>query len=289
MRVGKIGAVRVKINFCFFLLAGLFSAAGMAREALAVFFSVVLHEIAHVATARCCGYKISEVEILPFGGVARIEHFWERGKKKVLLVAASGPLLSFILACFCFFFAAAVDEEALRLLGQVNFALAGFNLLPAFPLDGGHIFRSVLMFFFPYQKATSYLAVSSGAVSFLLLFQLVYDFWVYQSANISFAIMALFILTALKRELKSSVFYTVRTMAYKKIDLLCQGHLETSHYTVEKSLKLKSMTKFFAAGSYTVILVLDENYKICGSFTETEIWEALAEKGMDVSFADLVP
>lgn len=288
MRVGEIDKITIKINCCFFIIAGLFILAGMIKEVMVVFFSVFFHEAAHVVMARCCGYKISEIELLPFGGVARIERFWECDKNKIFLVAVSGPLFSLFLACLCLGAASLVEMDFLRLIGQVNMVLGCFNLLPAFPLDGGHIFRVAFMIFFSYQQSTRYLAVLSGMVSAALLGKLLYDFIFYQFANVSLVVMILFILIATRREVKGSGFHAVKIMAYKKVDLFNQGYMETMHYTVEKSIKMKVLTKLFVAGKYTVIIVVDEEYRICGTFTEIEVWEAIAARGIDASFADIL-
>ncbi|WP_456465907.1 site-2 protease family protein [Persephonella sp.] len=119
-----------------------------AVSAILLFASVVLHELSHSLVAIKYGIPVREIDLFIFGGVAMIEE--EAPSPKVeFLVAAAGPLCSFILG-FLFYILALlypVDDllnGIINYLMLVNFALALFNLVPAFPLDGGRILRSII-------------------------------------------------------------------------------------------------------------------------------------------------
>jgi len=119
-----------------------------AVSAILLFASVVLHELSHSLVAIKHGIPVREIDLFIFGGVAMIEE--EAPSPKVeFLVAAAGPLCSFILG-FLFYILALlypVDDllnGIINYLMLVNFALALFNLVPAFPLDGGRILRSII-------------------------------------------------------------------------------------------------------------------------------------------------
>ena len=288
MNIGKLYGIKIKINYWFFLIAGIFGLSGMIKEVMIVFFSVIIHEISHILMARCCNYKVDEVEILPFGGVAKIERFWERDKKKIFITTIVGPICSFVLGFVCLLFSSAEYQDFWKIVSNVNFALALFNLLPTFPLDGGHIARTVLMNFCPYKQATKYVTSLSFLSIFLIIIKIVYDLVNFQIVHISLGIFVVFIFFAIKNELRNSKFYTIKLMAYKKFDLLQQGCMETIHYTVLKDTKIKSITNLFVAERYTIIVVIDEVHHICGMFTEIQIWEALGERGICACFSDLL-
>jgi len=133
----------------FLLAAGLGSRqANMAGDALFVislFLFVLLHELGHALTARRYGIKTLEIVLYPIGGVARLEKMAE--PKAELAIAAAGPLVNIVLggAIFLGIAYAGLGGTASELLGRmamVNFYLAGFNLLPAFPMDGGRMLRA---------------------------------------------------------------------------------------------------------------------------------------------------
>ncbi len=114
---------------------------------VAVFASVVAHEFGHALTARAYGHPTRQILLLPIGGVAQIDGSYMTNRQE-LLVALAGPLVSFLLAGAFFTFGAVTgDVSPSSFLGAVawaNLGIAAFNLVPAFPMDGGRVFRALL-------------------------------------------------------------------------------------------------------------------------------------------------
>ena len=120
---------------------------------LGLFGSVVLHEFGHAIMARQVGLSIRGITLFFFGGVAEMDSE-PPSPGAEFLVAVAGPAVSFLLAIGCFvtyglFWGVAVTPAALGVieyLGLINLALLIFNLVPAFPLDGGRVLRSALWY-----------------------------------------------------------------------------------------------------------------------------------------------
>jgi len=120
---------------------------------LGLFASVVLHEFGHAIMARQVGLSIRGITLFFFGGVAEMDSE-PPSPVAEFLVAVAGPAVSFLLAIGCFlayglFWGVAVSSAVLGVveyLGLINLALLIFNLVPAFPLDGGRVLRSVLWY-----------------------------------------------------------------------------------------------------------------------------------------------
>lgn len=121
--------------------------ASMFAFVLAVFASVVAHELGHALTARSFGLATRQILLLPIGGVAQIEGAHMPPREETL-VALAGPAVSFLLAGLFFALATLTGDLApdniLGLLAWANAGLGLFNLLPAFPMDGGRVFRALL-------------------------------------------------------------------------------------------------------------------------------------------------
>lgn len=119
--------------------------------AIGLFVSILLHELSHALVAQRFGIPIRSITLFVFGGVAEMTDEPPRPAAEFLM-AAVGPLTSLLLGLVLFGFAAlsrSVDwpipvRGVLGYLSWINFIVAGFNLLPAFPLDGGRILRAVL-------------------------------------------------------------------------------------------------------------------------------------------------
>ncbi len=135
--------------------------------ALGLFSSVVVHELGHALVARLYGVRTNEIRLWFLGGVAQFQEMPTRRGAEAL-VALAGPVTSGLLAVLLWFAVPLVQASpgatvVVAYLAITNVGLALFNLLPALPLDGGRVLRSVLALFMPYLRATTVaVALSSG-------------------------------------------------------------------------------------------------------------------------------
>ena len=118
--------------------------------ALGMFASIIFHELAHSLVARAYGIKIAGITLFIFGGVAELEDEPPTPKSE-FLVAIAGPISSLILGGAFYLIASLVETTSLPqilavliYLTVINILLAVFNLIPAFPLDGGRMLRAAL-------------------------------------------------------------------------------------------------------------------------------------------------
>lgn len=169
-----------------------------------LFASVLLHETAHAFVGARFGVRTTEIVMFPIGGLSRMERMLKPSEE--LWTAAAGPLMNLLLSGaifgYMFYMHIAVpikandllqptDANALARLAYANLVLAGFNLLPAFPMDGGRILRALLSLIRPEDQATRtaawmgrMLAISMGlygllAPQFMLVF---FAFFIYLGA-----------------------------------------------------------------------------------------------------------
>lgn len=161
--IARIAGIQIRVHLTFLLLLALFAWAGpdsgfgSAYAAVAwlllIFACVVAHEMAHSLVARRRGAEVHEILLFPLGGVSKLEHLPERPADE-FAIAIVGPLMSLAIAGTAALFALAAGRSLLPVdlvrgawLTRVMWAnalLAAFNLLPAFPLDGGRVFRALL-------------------------------------------------------------------------------------------------------------------------------------------------
>jgi Zn-dependent protease/CBS domain-containing protein len=145
--------------------------------ALGLFISVLIHEVGHALTAKLYGVHTKEITLWFLGGVAQFDEMpRQRGAEAV--VAIAGPITSLLIAALTFALFRQVSASGplfvLTYLTITNVALAIFNMLPALPLDGGRVLRSLLALKFDYATATKYSVNISQIIAILLgLFGLV--------------------------------------------------------------------------------------------------------------------
>jgi Zn-dependent protease len=192
-QIGRVAGIVVQMHWTFLLLIGWVvlmhtRAGGGVGDALrgvaltlAVFVCVVLHEFGHALTARRFGIGTRDITLLPIGGLARLARMPDDPRQE-LAVAAAGPAVNVVLAAGIAGVLvvtgryAPVTEVTLvgsRFLDQllmINVVLVVFNLLPAFPMDGGRVLRALLALRLPYLQATRWAAYTGQTIAVALGF-----------------------------------------------------------------------------------------------------------------------
>lgn len=186
LRIGRIAGIGVYVHATFLILIVWLvgsqylnhESAGAILSATAfvllIFLIIVLHELGHALAARRYGCETEDITLLPIGGVARLSKIPEDPKQE-LVVAFAGPLVNFVIAAGIFVGILAsgtvrtilVPGNFMAQLLWVNVFLAFFNLLPAFPMDGGRVLRALLAMKVSRERATE-IAVGVGHVMALI-------------------------------------------------------------------------------------------------------------------------
>ena len=143
LSIGSIAGIPIRAHISLLIIIGLaaiYSGLGLLAVlilAVGILGSVMLHELGHSFVARAKGAYIHEIVLYPFGGAAKISNIPKQPMDEVA-VALAGPAVSLVLAIVFSLF------ETTRFLGYLNRMLFFFNILPAFPMDGGRVLRAVL-------------------------------------------------------------------------------------------------------------------------------------------------
>ncbi|MFW5988440.1 MAG: site-2 protease family protein, partial [bacterium] len=238
---------------------------------LFLFLSVLLHELSHSLVARSKGINIKDITLMLFGGVANMDELAEDPADEAK-IAFSGPLMSLVLGFLLMFIFSFLPErfsEDLRLIflytGQLNIFLAIFNLLPAFPSDGGRILRAIIATKTSFLKATKIASTVGKAFAFL------FGIFGILTLNILLVIIAFFLYMGASQEYQYS--HIKNTLSDLKVSDLMSNDVDTVTKDTPISELLDKMMKKRHSG-YPVI----KGGEVVGMVTMEDIQKVRSEE-----------
>ncbi len=289
-KIGTLTGIELRIHVTFLLLLGWVGAAhwiaGRSVDAalngmafiLALFSCVLLHELGHSLAARRYGIPTRDITLLPIGGVARLERMPEKPGQE-LWVALAGPAVNVAIAAVLFAWLSITHQWAP--LGQMHVAsgpflerllianvwLVLFNLIPAFPMDGGRILRALLASRMEYVRATQIAAGIGQGMA--LVFGLIGLF-----GNPMLLFIALFVWIGASQE--ASATQMKAAMAGTPI----RAAMLTDFRRLEDGDTLADAVRLILEGSQQDFPVM-EGGRVAGILTRADLLIALAEHGPD--------
>lgn len=192
IRIARVAGIDIKLHLTFLLFiawigfsyyqrGGSTAAVDGVVFVLAIFGCVLLHEFGHALAARYFGIRTPDITLLPIGGVARLQRLPDKPVQE-LVVAIAGPLVNALIAAVLIFVLGQrltfgvlehLNQPGIALLAKlvpVNITLLLFNLIPAFPMDGGRMLRALLAMKMPYARATQIAASLGQGLAFVFGF-----------------------------------------------------------------------------------------------------------------------
>ena len=285
-KIGSIFGIPLNLHITFVLLLilvyfvggsviGAGGLQGVVFVAL-VFASVVFHELSHSIVAKHYGIKVEDITLLPIGGVARMADTPEKPIQEIV-IAAAGPAASLFLAFLLWFIAdifgsgvtitdMSVQGGLLAELTAVNFILAVFNLLPAFPMDGGRILRGFMgLYLSPYQATR--IAVGIGQAFAIAMF-----FLGILSGNFFMILIALFVYLGAETEERQMGIMVALGGSKAEDAMISELHVLKPDQTVADAAIR------FCRGFQSDFPVMDER-RLIGLVTREAIVDTLHQKG----------
>lgn len=274
---------------------------------LLLFVCVTLHEFGHALVAKYFKVNVPDITLLPIGGVARLEKMPDKPFQE-FLISVAGPLVNFAISLLLlpvwlivvtvearsntsaplvwgfFTLIQRLIDDAMRVgvsnllayLILINVSLALFNLLPAFPMDGGRILRSILATAMPYVQATR-ISVMVGRMLAVLL-----AIWGVTSGNITALLVAFFVYVGGGSERES-----VESRAVLK-DIPIVNALTPSAANLYTSERLSKAVDLLMTSYQTDYPVIDLGGNFVGALTRARLVTALREQGTDARVVDVM-
>jgi Zn-dependent protease/predicted transcriptional regulator len=295
--MARLGETEIRIHITFLLLllwiavayyvrGGMHAAIEGVVFIIALFACVVLHEFGHVLAARTYGISTPDITLLPIGGVARLQRMPDEPGQE-LVVALAGPAVNVVIALGLFlglrgaarlYGPAQLDSPAIGLLAKllsVNIWLVLFNLIPAFPMDGGRVFRALLAMRMSYARATRIAAAAGQAIAFAFAFIGLFY-------NPLLIFIALFIYLGAAQE---AAFAEMKEAAR---GLPVADVMMTEFRTLPLTATLNDAVEALLRTSQHEFPIVDEREQTVGLLTRDEMIGALRERGPDTPVSEVM-
>lgn len=308
--IGKVAGIKIQVHWSFTLLlvwvvftnskAGGDYASGLFNVVLVLvlFLCVILHELGHALMARRFKIQTRSITLLPIGGVAALEKIPEKPSSE-LAVALAGPVVNLIIVLLLSFFLplqsysnVAPEEWELILttpswtalwsyLFIANSILLAFNLIPAFPMDGGRVLRALLAFRFSRAQATEIASRLGQSVAFLFLLLGLFS-------NPFLVLVAVFVYFGA---------YAENQMVQQQYRL--QGHLVrdaliTNFSSIPRDASLKTAISLILSGTEKDFMITEQG-RLCGLLLNSDIVRHAGQQDtpiaeiMETEFATVSP
>jgi Zn-dependent protease/predicted transcriptional regulator len=297
LELGKVSGIKVSVHWTFLILLAWIVLINVRAGTdavhivwsllfiLSIFVCVVLHELGHALMARRFNISTRDITLYPIGGVARLDSIPKKPKEE-LLVALAGPAVNFVISFLLFpfvDFSGVKDATALSQIGAENFLLAFvtvniwlaiFNLIPAFPMDGGRVFRALLSFKLSRPQATR-IAASVGqiiAIGFIFLGFYINPFMIF---------IGLFIFLGAQSE--ANYAQTEALLDGKTLKRITMREFPTLDSDV---LLHQAVTETLNSQKKNFVILSDS--KIVGTLGQPEMIKALREHGEQVKVSEVM-
>jgi Zn-dependent protease/CBS domain-containing protein len=297
LTLGSIGgtAIRIHVTFLLFLiwLGAIYYRQGGAQAAwqgtifiVILFLCVLLHELGHVFAARRYGVKTRDVTLWPFGGIANMEEMPEKPAQE-LVVALAGPAVNVVIAAVLLLWLGSqldpenltkIEDPAVSLATKVagaNIILVLFNMIPAFPMDGGRVLRALLSMWMGNTRATE-LAASIGQ-GFAVVFGVIGIFY-----NPMLIIIAAFIFLAASGEAANA---QLRAVAQ---GTLVSDAMITEFQSLGTAATVNDAADALIRTTQTEFPIVDASGRLRGVLTRATMIKALRERGPDTPVLEVM-
>ena len=280
----SFAGIKIKIHPFFWLIAIAAAATGQFIELITLFAIVIMHELGHVFAALAVGWRVRSIELLPFGGVAKVDESGSTRTVDEVKVALAGPFVNgvMIVVGYLFLSIGLWDEVWSEFFITGNALIACFNLLPIWPLDGGKVLQAMLSKFIPYYHTIHY-CIYWSCLSILVLLCLSFLFpfqW-------NLVVICIYLLIENRLAWKQAQYQFIRFLLMKR-DQQTKESFPIVHRTISMDIPVSSAVKLLRKEAFHRFHVLDLPSRQIIVFTEDRLLFSFFEKNPRQTISELL-
>lgn len=236
---------------------------------------VSLHEMAHIIIAKGFGCRFMKFEIKAFGTNAQLEDLDILKDNKKIIVYLAGAFFNIIIGIILYFINIEFDSVFLKESININLGLALFNLLPAYPLDGGRVFEILLSKKMLYKKAKRIISILSYIISSFFITISIYIYLKYDIFNLSMILAAIIIIYITRVEEKTSMYIAMGNVVRKRTQLIKNKYIENKTLSIYYKEGLVKVLALVDRNKFNSFYILDDDMKLIYILNEDELIDSL--------------
>ena len=243
---------------------------------VAGFVSVLYHELCHAIAAKMFGIRTERIDFSPFGALCVTDS--APSPKAAFFIALVGPLSNLLMAQLLLLLYKLWPVPAISMFIVANLGIGFFNLLPAYPLDGGRMLHILLTPLFGFERAKRLCCYIGILLAVLILGFAVYNALLIHVVNLSFLLIGGMLLFMARRQLQYDV-YTALQRSQRKRKMLYTRPIEAKQIAASDKTIAMDLLKRLQSGQFLTAYVLDDGMKVRGILDETEILDGIVRFG----------
>jgi stage IV sporulation protein FB len=278
--------IKIRVHPLFWLVATGAALTGQFIEIITLFVLVFMHELGHVLAALAAGWRVQSIELLPFGGVAKMDESGTTKAKDEVIVALSGPFvnLSMIAIGYLFFTLGIWEQQWTDFFIRGNVFIAGFNLLPVWPLDGGKVLHTLLSKRLAFRKSI-YVCLAWSTTAIFLLIALSF----FLPAQLNLVIICIYLLVENRLAWKRAHYQFLRFLLMRYIGSSPSlAHMPILNFCLPGSEKVGQVVKLFRRDCYHYFQIIDNNNQVVSGLPEGVVLAAFFEKSPHYAVSELI-
>lgn len=243
------------------------------------FLWVILHELAHIVVANKFGCKFNNFNVSIWGAKAELSDIDELTERRKLILYACGPFFNIVVAIVAVFFYDYFKHEFIISSIVINLCLGGFNLLPAYPLDGARICEILLSKKFLYKKSKKITEIFSFIISGALFLAFDIVLILLHKVNISLFLAVILITYTTILEREKTMYIIMGDMIKKVRKLKKQNYIENKSISVYYKKGLVNVLTLVDKNKFNSFYILNDDMELIGIIYEDELIKALKDYG----------
>lgn len=248
---------------------------------------ILIHEFSHILVAKMKGSKFNNLQFHIYGAKVELMDLEELTNKDKLIIYISGAMSNIIIMIVSAILFKYTNKEIFEILFKLNFGLAFFNLLPAYPLDGARIMEIILSRKITYKRAQKIISIISYTIAAFFILISVSAAIFLKKFNISLFLIGIIMIDITSTEEEATMYILMGNVFKKRSNIIRNGFIENRTISVYYKQGLVKLLTYIDKNRFNSFYVLDDDMKLIYVLNEDELVEALKIYG-NISLEDYV-